>query len=107
MNLQNTVQTARRVLVACGLMGSLAVGAPARPQATAQSTAPVARVTQLLAECSYQYNKAAEAVWIVPFQGKSLGSFKVIVTTQQGMLVVFVIVASKADLNLTLDAISS
>ncbi len=105
MNFKNTVQTAKRVLVACGLMGSLAAGAPARRQATpSQSTAPVARVTQLLAECSYQYTKAAEAVWVVPFQGKSLGSFKVIVTTQQGMLVVFVIVASKADLNLTPEA---
>ena len=97
MNFKNTVQTAKRVLVACGLMGSLAAGTPARPQATpSQSTAPVARVTQLLAECSYQYTKAAEAVWVVPFQEKSLGSFKVIVTTQQGMLVVFVIVASKS-----------
>lgn len=49
----------------------------------------------------YSYKKAADTVWAVPFEGKALSKFNVVASTEQDMLVVFVIVAEAKSLRVT------
>ncbi|HKG22378.1 MAG TPA: YbjN domain-containing protein [Blastocatellia bacterium] len=60
-----------------------------------------ARVASLLEESGYAYTKAADSVWAVAFEGKSLPKFNVVASTQQDVLVLFTIVAEKKNLRLT------
>lgn len=67
----------------------------------AQEKSASVKVAQLLEESGYAYTKASPTVWTVPYQGKVLSDFKVIASTQQDILVLFVIVAEKKDIRLT------
>ncbi|HVF92066.1 MAG TPA: YbjN domain-containing protein [Blastocatellia bacterium] len=80
------------VLLLC-FQGS-AVAAHAQERSTA-------RVAALLEESGYAYTKAADSVWAVAFEGKSLPKFNVVASTQQDVLVLFTIVAEKKNLRLT------
>ena len=46
----------------------------------------------------YSYTKAADSVWAIAFEGKSLPKFNVIASTQEDVLVLFAIVAEKKNL---------
>ncbi len=64
---------------------------------------PSARVAGLLEESGYSYTKAADSVWAIAFEGKSLPKFNVIASTQEDVLVLFTIVAEKKNLRPTPD----
>ena len=66
-----------------------------------QARASVSKVGRLLDESGYKFTKVADSVWTIPFEGKSLPSFTVIVSTQENIAVIFVILAKKAELNAT------
>ncbi|HYP26811.1 MAG TPA: YbjN domain-containing protein [Blastocatellia bacterium] len=69
--------------------------------AQAQNNKPSARVAVLLEETGYPYSKAADNVWAIDFQGKSMPKFNVIASTHEDVLVLFTIVAEKDSLRLT------
>lgn len=64
-----------------------------------------ATIARLLDQSEYAFTKASEGVWMIPFEGKELANFNVVVTTQQDVLVFFVIVAEKKDFNATPDVL--
>jgi hypothetical protein len=79
-------------------LNSLAVAAPAK-----QNTA--AKVGQFLEQFGGTYTKAAEAVWVVPFEGKALSKFDVFVATSSdsNLAIIGVTVAKKKNLKLSQD----
>ena len=62
-----------------------------------------AKITRLLKQNSYDYIAKADSVWTVNFTGKSLKSFKIVMASQDDLLVTFVIVAHKKDFDLSSD----
>jgi len=62
------------------------------------------KVAALLEASGYTYTKAAEGVWAVSFEGKSLPRFNVVASVQPDILVLFTIVVEKKDLKLTPEA---
>lgn len=72
----------------------------AAQQATAQDKVS-AKIASLLESSGYSYTKAADSVWAIPFEGKALSKFDVVASTEQDMLVLFVIVAKAKSLRVT------
>jgi hypothetical protein len=93
----------RRPLAMLLIIASLAVGLQASALA-GQDKASAGKVVQLLEEAGYSYAKAADSVWTVDFHGKALPEFKLIATTNQDLVILFVIVAEKKDIKLTPEA---
>lgn len=62
---------------------------------------PPALIARLLDQSGYTFTKAADGVWAIAFRGKALSEFNVVVTSQQDIVVMFVIVAGKKDLKTT------
>ena len=56
----------------------------------AQESAP-AKAARLLNESKVKYSKVADNVWTIPYSGKSLKSFDVILSTGHDMLFIFVV----------------
>jgi hypothetical protein len=71
--------------------------------AAAADDADHAKIAQLLQGSGYHYVQKNDSVWYIEFERKSLGTFKVIGASQQGLLVVFVTIARKARLDLSSD----
>lgn len=84
-------------LAAFGVLGLLA-------SAAAVADSDEDRIDALLHQSGYSYQKApkAEGVWVIPQHGEALGDFKVITAAGDGLAVIFVIIAHKADLNMNL-----
>lgn len=62
---------------------------------------PPALIARLLDQSGYSFTKAADGVWTIAFRGKALPQFNVVATTQQDIVVLFVIVAGKKELSAT------
>jgi hypothetical protein len=60
-----------------------------------------ARVAGLLEDSGYAYTKAADSVWAIAFEGKSLSQFNVVASAHEEILVLFTVVAEKKNLKLT------
>lgn len=86
------------LVLLCSALFALGIGPTS---AAAQDKAPSSKVLQLLEDSGYAYSKASATVWTIPFEGKVLSKFKVITSTQQDILVVFVVVAEKKEFKLT------
>ncbi|MGE5625340.1 MAG: YbjN domain-containing protein [Bacillota bacterium] len=86
-------------LAACLLIAAplQAEDAPAKPDPSA------AKVLRLLKASGYDYVSKSDTVWYITKHGDKLGDFRVIGANQDDLLVVFVIVAKKADIELDLD----
>jgi hypothetical protein len=54
--------------------------------ALAATQDPAAKMVQLLEASGYSYTKASDKVWAVPFEGKALAKFNVVVSTQQDLV---------------------
>lgn len=74
------------------------------PAAQAQD-ADAAALEKLLAQTGDNYVKKADNVWSLDFTGQYLPKFKLGVTTNDGFTTVFVIIAKKAELRLTPEAL--
>jgi hypothetical protein len=61
-------------------------------------------IARLLDQSGYTYTKAADGVWAIPFKGKGLTDFNVVVATQQDIAVIFAIVAEKKNFRVTPEA---
>jgi hypothetical protein len=76
---------------------------PGAQKISAATEASSARVTQLLQGSGYNFKSVTPTVWSIDFTGKSLTKFKVILATQDDLLVVFVTVAQKKNIPLSTD----
>jgi hypothetical protein len=94
-----------RILFAAILLMSAATVslAASTAGAGAQEKTPAAKVARLLEESGYTYAKAQDNIWVIAFKGKALSDFNVIVTTEQDVVVLFVIVAEKKNTRVTAD----
>jgi hypothetical protein len=94
------IRTSMRPAAALLLLGCLlAFQAPAQ----ADEAKDQAKMASLMKRAGYDFEKKADGVWVVVRQGKALSSFKEIVALEKGLVVIFVIVAHKADLEMDLD----
>jgi hypothetical protein len=77
-------------------LSSPALAAPVKASAAAKTA-------QFLEQFGGSYTKASEAIWVVPFKGKALSEFDVIVATSSdsNLLVMGVTVAKKQNLKLS------
>ena len=66
----------------------------------ADTAKDAARIDTLLQRNGFKADRKNDVVWAIDEQGKELGNYKVVVTTGGGLLVVFVILAHKADMNM-------
>ena len=84
------------------------LGAYARPSfgKVIPQDSTTARVGHLLEISNYKFQKKADTVWSIDFSGKSLSSFKVILATQDDLLVTFVIIAHKKEIQMTPELMS-
>ena len=62
-----------------------------------------AKVLRLLKASGYDYTQKTDAVWYIMKHGEKLGDFKVIGANEGDLLVVFVTVAKKANIEMDLD----
>ncbi len=80
-------------------------GKPATPPSPGKAAAPAKtvppKVIQLLEASGYNYTKAGDNVWTIPFQGKVFPQFNVVVIYIEGIIVTFGVVAEKKDLKVT------
>src|SRR5438105_969326 len=65
--------------------------------------ASAARVGHLLEVSGYKYKELKSTVWKIDFTGKSLTSFEVRLATSDDLLVSFVIVAKKQEIQMSSD----
>lgn len=94
------IRTFMRPAAALLLLGCLSTFlSPAR----ADEVKDQAKMESLMKRAGYDFEKKADGVWVVIRNGKQLASFKEIVALEKGLVVVFVIVAHKADMEMDLD----
>ena len=92
-------------LVSIALVAVFAAVVGSAPALHAQQSieADTLRVQSLIADTKYTAVKAnsVQPVWTISKHGENLGDFRVIVTTQKGLLVTFVTVAKKVNIRRT------
>ena len=92
-----------KIVVLTALLSSQNIGAYAAsfPQgATAQSSA---KVEQWLKQSGLNYTKAADNVWLVKSKGNALQDFNTLVATNEGVVVIGVVMANKKDFKMSQD----
>lgn len=57
-------------------------------------------IADLLQKSGYKYSNPRRIVWTVPFEGKSLGEYPVVLTAKGDLAIAFVVVAKKAQIRL-------
>ena len=70
-------------------------------QTSYAQTSPPDKVAGMLEESGYPYTKVADNIWTIPFEGKNLKKFDLIVTTNPDILILIVVVAKKKDFIVT------
>jgi len=99
--IESTAMERRTSRVAALLCFSLLCLPLTQDRVLSQSKAPASRLPQLLEQSGYNYSKVSDNVWVIPFNGKILKDFNVIITPQEGLAVIFVIVAQQKELKVT------
>lgn len=84
------------ILMCVGYVTSLA-----QAESAAQSKSNTAKVLQLLEDSKYNYRKAADEVWAIPYTGDNLKEFNVVVVLEQNLVVLVVIMAEKDEFKLS------
>src|SRR5436309_1603520 len=74
-----------------------------RPARTIPQDASAARVSHLLEVSGYKFKELKPTVWKIDFTGKSLASFEVRLATSDDLLVSFVIVAKRQEMQISSD----
>lgn len=82
----------------------LALSTPLRAdQAPVKPDPSAAKVVRLLKSAGYDYTSKSDTVWYIMKHGDKLGDFKVIGANEGDLLVLFVTVAKKANIEMDLD----
>ncbi len=82
-------------LLLAAILSCLCLGAVAADSGDSNDAAKIGR---LLQRSGYNFTAKTDSVWTVDYHGKALGDFKVILATESGLLVTFVIVAHHGDI---------
>jgi hypothetical protein len=64
-------------------------------------------IDTLLGQSDYSYSRKTSNVWTIDFRGKSFPNFKVVISTGTDLVVMFVTVVSKKDLQVTPEAMQT
>jgi hypothetical protein len=100
MNILLKVKLCLASLLILGIFVEIGISAtPPKPVFTQESSS--AKVGRLLERSGYKYEKKGAEVWTIAFTAKTLASFNVILATQDDLLVTFVIISHKKDIELT------
>ena len=73
----------------------------AQAQSFGQDKTSSAKLPNLLEQSGYTYSKVSDNIWTIPFHGKALPDFKVMISTGESIAVMFVVVAEKKQLRVT------
>ncbi len=90
-------KTSTVVLLAVAVLALLQSGLHT---ASAQET-PSAKIARLLESTGYTYSKGSNNAWSMTFKGEVLPEFDLIISSQQDILVLFVLVAEKKAFRVT------
>ncbi len=85
------------LVLSCFYLGSVPVHAQS----------PEAKIEQILKDTGFSYKAHKAGVWSIDFERKTLGKFKVIISTGPDIVVTFAIVAKKANINRTLKLVET
>ncbi len=66
-----------------------------------QTQASVTKMLALLPPSGYQFKQYSPVVWGVDFEGKAIGTFRVVMVAQENIVVIFAIIAKKSEIPLT------
>jgi len=94
------MRTITRVALAASLALSVLPFASAQ-KPSKQTQASVAKMLELLPKSGYQFKQYSPVVWGVDFEGKAIGNIRVIMVAQENIVVIFAIIAKKAEIPLT------
>jgi hypothetical protein len=97
------------LLVSCLLL--IQVPSFGQAKASQDKTSPdktaSARVSQLLEQSGYSYSKVKDDGWTIPFHGKALPDFDVVVFTAEDLAIFVVFVAEQNELRVTPELMKS
>ncbi len=88
------------VFISAFLMSCIAFQTPSFASENNLST-----VDSVLAQSGYSFAKKTSNVWTIDFTGKSLPNFKVIISTGSGLVVMFVTIVKKDQIQLSPEAL--
>jgi len=100
MNILSKVKLSLISLLILGTFAEVGICAIPAKSIVAQESSS-AKVGRLLERSGYKYEKKGAEVWTIAFTAKALTSFNVILATQGDLLVTFVIISHKKDIELT------
>ena len=93
---------AAMILTLAAMIASpLSIANAGRLPQTKSDAATVAKLAGCLERSGYSYTKAADNVWVVNYKDSTLGDIHVLVTSAEGLVVMGVVVAQKAKMNVT------
>jgi len=76
-------------------------------EASADTKASAGKTLKLLSASGYQFKQFNPVVWGIEFTGKNMGGFRVIVTAQEKLVVIFATIAKKDQIPLTPPALQA
>jgi hypothetical protein len=83
---------------------SVALSAPVMSTPAHANGKIAATIDTLLGQSDYSYAKKTNNVWSIDFRGKSLSNFKVVISTGPDLVVMFVTVVPRKDIQVTPEA---
>ena len=95
----DTKRASRIALAALAVSMAFGVAPFASAQKPSKQTqASVAKMLELLPPSGYQFKQYSPVVWGVDFEGKAIGNFRVVMVAQENIVVIFAIIAKKAEI---------
>jgi hypothetical protein len=89
----------RIALAAIFALSVLPIASAQKP--SKQTQASVAKMLDLLPKSGYQFKQYSPVVWGIDFEGKSIGTVRVVMVAQENIVVIFAIIAKKDEIPLT------
>jgi hypothetical protein len=70
-------------------------------KASKETQASVTKMLDLLPKSGYQFKQYSPVVWGIDFEGKAIGTVRVVMVAQENIVVIFAIIAKKDEIPLT------
>jgi len=103
-----TKRVSRIALAALAVSMAFGVVPYAEAQKPSKLTqASVAKMLELLPPSGYQFKQYSPVVWGVDFEGKAIGTFRVVMVAQENIVVIFAIIAKKAEIPHTVELLNT
>src|SRR5260370_13435402 len=103
-----TKSVSRIALAAMALITAFGVAPFASAQKPSKATqASMAKMLELLPASGFECKQYSPTVWGIDFEGKGIGSFRVIMVAQENIVVIFAIIAKKNEIPLTTELLKT